>query len=95
MFRARVRSALCAALVAAGVALAAPAVAGTADAGSVESPTSDDPADDDCDPLFDDACDEKSSSLVQFPDPWEGYNRAVLVFNGGLDRFVLNPITFV
>lgn len=48
-----------------------------------------------CDPLFDDDCGDPSGGQMHFPDPWESYNRGVFVFNGGFDRFVLNPLTFV
>jgi phospholipid-binding lipoprotein MlaA len=48
-----------------------------------------------CDPLFDEDCDEPGDAQAHFPDPWEPYNRGVLVFNGGFDRFVLNPVTFI
>jgi phospholipid-binding lipoprotein MlaA len=48
-----------------------------------------------CDPLFDDDCDDAAGAQLQFRDPWESYNRAIFRFNGGFDRFILNPITFV
>jgi len=48
-----------------------------------------------CDPLFDDECEDPSGGAMHFPDPWESFNRGVFFFNGVLDRFVLDPLTFV
>ena len=49
-----------------------------------------------CDPLFDDDCSEADAALgeAHFPDPWERYNRGVLKFNNGLDRYLLGPLTW-
>jgi phospholipid-binding lipoprotein MlaA len=44
------------------------------------------------DPLFDDH-DEESEHARNFPDPLENTNRGVLRFNGGVDRWLLDPIT--
>lgn len=46
---------------------------------------------DEPDPLFDD--DEWFDETTGYPDPLEEPNRAVLVFNQGLDTFLLGPIT--
>jgi phospholipid-binding lipoprotein MlaA len=45
---------------------------------------------DDYDPLFDDAIDDPR---VGFPDPAEETNRSIHTFNGGVDKWVLDPVT--
>lgn len=46
---------------------------------------------DEPDPLFDDDYDEEEST--GYPDPLQEPNRAVLVFNQGLDTYLLGPFT--
>jgi phospholipid-binding lipoprotein MlaA len=42
------------------------------------------------DPLFDDEATEEGH---RFPDPFEPYNRAILRFNGKMDRVLIEPLT--
>jgi phospholipid-binding lipoprotein MlaA len=42
------------------------------------------------DPLFDD---DDAEEEHRFPDPFEPYNRAILRFNGRLDRVLIEPLT--
>jgi phospholipid-binding lipoprotein MlaA len=42
------------------------------------------------DPLFDDDATEEAH---RFPDPFEPYNRAILTFNGKMDRALIEPLT--
>jgi phospholipid-binding lipoprotein MlaA len=55
-----------------------------------------DPVDEAYDPLFDDDFDfDLEEFRSGFPDPLERMNRGTLVFNGFVDRWVLDPITVV
>jgi phospholipid-binding lipoprotein MlaA len=47
------------------------------------------------DELFDQVGDDLDTQGQGFPDPLEPLNRKTLVFNQGVDRFILNPITTV
>lgn len=47
------------------------------------------------DPLFDDLESEYDEPTPGFPDPFEPFNRYVLVFNEEVDQWVLDPITRV